>query len=71
MHAAQWESTLEAYAVPGIGHLRAGEIAVADVLRVLTPICTAKPETARRVRQRTEAVMHWAIAPAVVAMEAG
>ena len=69
-HAAQWESTLETYAVPGIGHLRAGEIAVADVLRVLTPICTAKPETARRVRQQTKAVMHWAIAPAVAAMEA-
>ena len=25
-HAAQWESTLEAYAVPGIGHLRADRL---------------------------------------------
>ena len=46
------------------------QIAVADVLRVLTPTCTAKPETARRVRQQTKAVIHWAIAPAVAAMEA-
>ena len=34
----------------------------ADVMNALTPIWTAKPETARRVRQRVSAVMKWAIA---------
>ena len=32
----------------------------ADVLRVLEPIWTTKPETARRVRQRIRAVLAWA-----------
>ena len=32
----------------------------ADVLRVLEPIRTTKPETARRVRQRIRAVLAWA-----------
>jgi integrase len=38
------------------------EISSGDVMNALTPIWTAKPETARRVRQRTSAVMKWAIA---------
>ena len=33
-----------------------------DVLAVLTPIWTSKPETARRVRQRVSAVLRWGIA---------
>lgn len=38
------------------------DITPADVLAVLTSIWTAKPETARRVRQRIGAVMKWAVA---------
>ena len=33
-----------------------------EVLRVLTPIWTARPETARRVRQRMRTVFRWAMA---------
>ena len=33
-----------------------------DVLEVLTPVWTSKPETARRVRQRIRTVMQWALA---------
>ena len=33
-----------------------------DVLRVLTPIWTTRPETARRVRQRMRTVFRWAMA---------
>ena len=33
-----------------------------DVLRVLNPIWTTRPETARRVRQRMRTVFRWAIA---------
>ncbi len=39
-----------------------GHITSADVLGVLTPIWTDKPETARRVRQRIGVLMDWAIA---------
>jgi len=55
-HKAQWKSTLETYAAP----LRAKSvdtIATDDVLAVLKPIWTTKPETASRVRGRIEKVL--------------
>jgi hypothetical protein len=55
-HKAQWKSTLETYAAP----LRArpvDTIATDDVLAVLKPIWTTKPETASRVRGRIEKVL--------------
>jgi len=61
-HAAQFLTTLETYAFPKIGKVKVGDVTTADVLAVLTPIWTAKPETARRVRQRIGTVMKWAIA---------
>lgn len=61
-HADQWINTLTTYAYPKIGDRPVGEVAVGDVLDVLRPIWTAKPETARRVRQRLDAVMRWAVA---------
>lgn len=61
-HAAQFISTLEAYAFPHFGKLRISEVTPSDVLGALTPIWTEKPETARRVRQRIGTVMKWAIA---------
>ena len=61
-HAAQWESTLAAYVHPVIGHVAVDAITAADVMDVLTPIWTCKPETASRVRQRMETVMDWAVA---------
>ena len=61
-HAAQWKSTLAAYAYPVIGSRPVDEISSAEVLAVLTPIWTAKPETASRVRQRMETVFDWAVA---------
>ncbi|WGW02328.1 tyrosine-type recombinase/integrase [Tropicibacter oceani] len=61
-HAAQFLTTLETYAFPHIGPVKVGEVNTSDVLRVLTPIWTDKPETARRVRQRIGMVMKWAVA---------
>ena len=61
-HAAQWQSTLQTYAFPLVGRKTVDAITAADVLDVLTPIWTSKPETASRVRQRMETVMDWAIA---------
>jgi integrase len=59
-HRAQWINTLTEYAFPHIGSKRVDRIETADVLRVLSPIWTTKPETARRVRQRIGTVMDWA-----------
>ena len=59
-HAAQWLRTLEVYAFPKFGRLPVNEIRGEQVLQALTPIWTAKPETARRVRQRIKAVFAWA-----------
>ena len=61
-HAAQWSSTLATYAFPKIGSKLVTDITSADILAVLTPIWTEKPETASRVRQRMETVLDWAVA---------
>jgi integrase len=61
-HGAQFISTLETYAFPRIGKIRVPDVGTADVLAVLTPIWTDKPETAARVRQRIGTVMKWAVA---------
>lgn len=59
-HRAQWINTLKEYAFPVIGAKQVNAIETADVLRVLSPIWLAKPETARRVRQRIGTVLDWA-----------
>jgi len=59
-HAAQWINTLAQYAFPYFGNRGVDEIESADVLRALSPIWLAKPETARRVRQHVRAVFDWA-----------
>ena len=61
-HAAQWGSTLATYAYPFIGNRPVDQITRADVIGLLSPIWTKKPETARKVRQRVRAVMARAIA---------
>ena len=61
-HAAQWKSTLATYVHPVIGHKEVDAITPADVMDVLTPIWTCKPETASRVRQRIETITDWAVA---------
>jgi integrase len=59
-HAAQWTSTLTTYAYPIIGKTPVADVNTEHVLQVLTPIWTAKPETASRVRGRIEAVLDYA-----------
>ena len=57
--SATWLATLERYAFPFIGDRRVDRIEQADVLRVLTPIWTAKPPTARKVRTAVRATFAW------------
>lgn len=58
-HGQQWINTLRDYAFPIIGSHRVDQIDSADILKVLSPIWLAKPETARRVRQRVKMVLDW------------
>jgi integrase len=55
-HQAQWRMTLTHYARPLRGK-RVDDITVGDVLDVLKPIWTKRPETAARLRGRIEAVL--------------
>lgn len=61
-HQAQWLSTLEAYAFPYFGDQAVSQIDTASVRDALAAIWLAKPETARRLRQRINAVVDWAVA---------
>ena len=61
-HVAGWMQSLERHAMPTLVNTPLDRIDRGDVLRVLTPIWTARPETARRVRQRMRTVFRWAMA---------
>ena len=61
-HMAGWIQTLERHAMPAVGNTPLDRIDRGDVLRVLTPIWTSRPETARRVRQRMRTIFRWAMA---------
>ena len=56
-----WENTLKRYAFPVIGHLPVSEIDKTHILKILEPIWKTKYETARKLRQRIEAVFSRAI----------
>ena len=61
-HTTGWIQTLERHAFPKIGKKRIDAISRTDVLAVLTPIWSTRPETARRVRQRMRTIFRWAMA---------
>ena len=61
-HSASWLQTLERHAMPTLGTTPLDRIDRGAVLRVLTPIWTTRPETARRVRQRMRTVFLWGMA---------
>ena len=57
----QWQSSIEKYALPALGHKLVSEMSTADVWNVLAPILT-KRETAKSARQRISAIMKWSMA---------
>lgn len=69
-HRAQWLSSLEAYAFPFIGDAQVDQVDGPKIRDLLLPIWLAKPETARRVRQRVGAVLDWAHVKGLRATEA-
>jgi integrase len=60
-HAAQWINTLETYANPTLGNRSVAHVDAAAVRDCLAPIWLEKPETARRLRQRINTVIDWAV----------
>jgi len=59
-HKAQWLASLETYVFPALGARTIDSIDSGDIMRVLTPLWTSKPETARRLKQRLRVVLDWA-----------
>lgn len=60
VHRKQWPASLKAHAFPIIGALAVADVDTVAVLKVLRPIWTELPETARRVRGRIEAILNGA-----------
>ena len=59
-HAAQWQSTLAAYAYPVIGDKPVQAVETSDIVKILQPIWHTKTETASRLRGRVETVLAYA-----------
>ena len=58
-HADGWIRSLENHAMTKLGAMPVDRIERTDVLAVLKPIWSTKPETARRVRQRIRVVLNY------------
>ena len=58
--ARKWWQTLEKHAFPILGDTRLDRIGREDVLRVLTPLWTSRPEQARKLRQSIRTTLGWA-----------
>lgn len=56
-HGQQWVNTLRDYAFPKIGRMPVDSIGQPEVLMCLSPIWTAKHETARRLAQRIKTIL--------------
>jgi integrase len=69
-HQNQWIASLKTYAFPSLGDRLVSEIEGPLIRDVLAPIWLAKPETARRVRQRIGTVLDWSYARGFRATEA-
>lgn len=61
-HNDQWISSLEAYAFPVIGDRAVNQIDGPAVRDILAAIWLNKNETAKRVRQRINTILDWAVA---------
>ena len=60
VHTKNWRQIMEKYAIPVIGSTPIDKLGRKDVLKILTPLWTKRPETARRLRQKMRATFRWA-----------
>ena len=56
-HVQEWMSSLARHVLPYIGRTPVSSVSSAEILDTLRRIWHSRPETARRVRQRVNAVM--------------
>ena len=61
-YANDWIAGLKRIVFPRLGEKPVTEVTSPDVIDVLRPIWHSSPTTARRLRQRINAVMEWAVA---------
>ena len=59
-HTRNWLQIMEKYAIPIIGSVRIDRLGCEDVLKIVTPLWTKRPETARRLRQKMRTTFEWA-----------
>ena len=57
--ARAWMQSLEKHAFPEIGALRVDTIGQDDILRILKPLWSTRPQLARKLRQRIRATLQW------------
>lgn len=60
VHRKQWRSTLATYCYPVLGELSVDAIDTGQIMQILEPIWTEKPETAGRIQGRIENIWDWA-----------
>jgi len=60
--AADWQASMDTYAMPVLGGMAVDAVATADVEAVLKPIWHEKHNTAAKLKQRIHAVFKWAVA---------
>ncbi|MFJ3487166.1 tyrosine-type recombinase/integrase [Pseudomonas sp. NPDC090202] len=59
-HTSQWRNSIATYVSPLVGQMAIAEMQTHHVTKILDPIWMAKPETARRVRNRLETLIDFA-----------
>lgn len=59
-HAAQWLAGMKKHVFPAFGDRMISNVGVVDVRKALEPIWINTHETARKIKQRIEAVFDWA-----------
>ncbi len=60
--ARNWKQSLEKHAYPVIGAMPIDRIGREEILKILVPIWSKRPEVARRVKQRIHATLQWGMA---------
>ena len=58
-HRERWLDVLKLYALPKIGKTPVDRLGREDVLKVLMPIWSHKPESGRKLRQRIRLILEW------------
>ena len=58
--AASWMQQMERHVFPRIGDRPVDQLGRDEILSVLTPIWTSRPEVARKLRQRVRTTLSWA-----------